>query len=204
MMATPSRNARKVVEAVNLLISEGGMDADKRLKVVKNLWAADRYSLRRFGHTITDPLYAAMKLGPVPSFAYRLINQDATAAPEDLELWKNSFEIRGHDIVPISEIGTSTLSLVDQTMLLKASRTFNSFGRFELANDISHRYPEWLAQEARIRANPSTSVKINNFDFFRNPDVDPYFLEDAEILSAAREAYGERAELSSTTGLNLM
>ncbi|MBK4158965.1 DUF4065 domain-containing protein [Corynebacterium macginleyi] len=84
--------------------------SNTRLKVVKNLWAADRFSLRRFAQTITDPYYVAMKNGPVSSYALRVIKQDEMASEADLELWRNSFETRGFDICPIAEIGTSALS----------------------------------------------------------------------------------------------
>ena len=143
MAEMPSRDARKVVEAVNLLLSEGGIDSHERLKVVKNLWAADRFSLRRFAQTIADPCYVAMKNGPVASYALRLIKQDKRASEADLELWRNSFETRGREVYPITEIGTSALSLVDQQMLLKAASTFRDLERFDMANKVSHAYPEW-------------------------------------------------------------
>lgn len=200
----PSRNARKVVEAVNLLLSEGGTDSHNRLKVVKNLWAADRFSLRRFAQTIADPYYVAMKNGPVSSYALRLIKQDEIASDADLELWRNSFETRGYDIQPIAEIGTSALSLVDQRMLLKAASTFHSLERFDMANRVSHAYPEWSAHKGVFSTNPNTSVPIDNLRFFENPRIDPYFSEDPEILNAARETYAEKIEMAQTTGLTLV
>jgi hypothetical protein len=201
--ATPSRNARKVVEAVNLLLSEGGTDSHNRLKVVKNLWAADRFSLRRFAQTIADPCYVAMKNGPVSSYALRLIKQDERASEADLELWRNSFESRGYDIYPIAEIGTSTLSLVDQHMLLKAASTFHGLERFAMANNVSHSYPEWSVHKDVFSSRPNTSVAINNLRFFENPSVDPYFSEDPEVLDAARETYTEKSEMARATGLAL-
>ena len=201
--ATPSRNARKVVEAVNLLLSEGGTDSQSRLKVVKNLWAADRFSLRRFAQTIADPYYVAMKNGPVSSYALRLIKQDEIANEADLELWRNSFETRGFDIYPIAEVGTSALSLVDQRMLLKAASTFHGLKRFDMANNVSHAYPEWSVHKGVFSTNPNTSVRIDNLRFFENPSVDPYFVEDPEILDAARETYAEKVEMAQTTGLAL-
>lgn len=200
----PSRNARKVVEAVNLLLSEGGTDSHTRLKVVKNLWAADRFSLRRFAQTVADPYYVAMKYGPVSSYALRLIKQDERASEANLELWRNSFETRGYDIYPIAEIGTSSLSLVDQHMLLKAASTFHDLERFDMANKVSHAYPEWSVHKRVFSTNPNTSVPIDNLRFFENPSIDPYFSEDPEILDAARETYAEKIEMAQTTGLALV
>ncbi|MBK4157556.1 DUF4065 domain-containing protein [Corynebacterium macginleyi] len=200
----PSRNARKVVEAVNLLIGEGGTDSNTRLKVVKNLWAADRFSLRRFAQTITDAYYVAMKNGPVSSYALRVIKQDEMASEADLELWRNSFETRGFDICPIAEIGTSALSLVDQRMLLKAASTFRGLERFDMADNVSHAYPEWSVHKSVFSAYPKTSVPIDNLRFFENPSIDPYFSEDPEILEAARETYAEKIEMAQTTGLALV
>lgn len=200
----PSRNARKVVEAVNLLLSEGGIDSHERLKVVKNLWAADRFSLRRFAQTIADPYYVAMKNGPVASYALRLIKQDELASEADLGLWRNSFETRGREIYPIAEIGTSALSLVDQHMLLKAASTFRELGRFDMANNVSHAYPEWSDHKGVFSQNPHTSVAIDNLRFFDNPSVDPYFFEDPDILDAARETYAEKIEMARATGLALV
>lgn len=201
---TPSRDARKVVEAVNLLLSEGGIDSHERLKVVKNLWAADRFSLRRFAQTIADPCYVAMKNGPVASYALRLIKQDKLASEADLELWRNSFETRGREIYPITEIGTSALSLVDQHMLLKAASTFRDLERFDMANNVSHAYPEWSVHKGVFYENPYTSVPIDNLRFFDNPSFDPYFFEDPEILDAARETYAEKIEMAQATGLALI
>lgn len=200
----PSRDARKIVEAVNLLLSEGGIDSHERLKVVKNLWAADRFSLRRFAQTITNPYYVAMKNGPVASYALRLIKQDKLASGADLELWRNSFETRGREIYPIAEIGTSALSLVDQQMLLKAASTFRGLERFDMANNVSHAYPEWSDHKSVFSENPYTSVPIDNLRFFDNPSFDPYFSEDPEILDAARETYAEKIEMAQETGLALV
>lgn len=200
----PSRDARKIVEAVNLLLSEGGIDSHERLKVVKNLWAADRFSLRRFAQTITNPYYVAMKNGPVASYALRLIKQDKLASGADLELWRNSFETRGREIYPIAEIGTSALSLVDQQMLLKAASTFRGLERFDMANNVSHAYPEWSDHKSVFSENPYTSVPIDNLRFFDNPSFDPYFSEDPEILDAARETYAEKIEVAQETGLALV
>lgn len=200
----PTRDARKVVEAVNLLLSEGGTDSHARLKVVKNLWAADRFSLRRFAQTVADPYYVAMKNGPVSSYALRLIKQDERASEADLELWRNSFETRGYDIYPIAEIGTSSLSLVDQRMLLKAASTFRGLERFDMANKVSHAYPEWSVHKSVFSTHPNTSVPIDNLRFFENPSIDPYFSEDPEILDAARETYAEKIEMALATGLAIV
>lgn len=202
--AVPSRNARKVVEAVNLLLEEGGTDSHTRLKLVKNLWAADRFSLRRFAQTIAAPRYVAMKNGPVSSYALRLMKQDELADQADLELWRNSFETRDYEIFPIASIGTSTLSMVDQHMLLKAASTFRRLERFDMANKVSHSYPEWSVHKKIFDSNPKTSVLINNRLFFENPMTDRYFSEDPEILEAARETYDEKVRMSEKTGLALV
>jgi hypothetical protein len=74
-----SPNPRRIVEAVLFLIGE----AERRGKavtqydLVKSIFLADRSHLNRYGRPITFDNYYAMKHGPVPSFVYGLLREDA-------------------------------------------------------------------------------------------------------------------------------
>ncbi|MGO1991979.1 MAG: Panacea domain-containing protein [Corynebacterium sp.] len=209
-----NRQAIKTAQALNFLIqtSQGdsqSVDGTNILKLVKLLWAADRYSLRSVGSTVTGDRYSAMTYGPVASGTYSLLASTRPKAeissfvhPVDAEAWREMFQTVDHSVKVIGGLSDDELSAADIMMLEKAYAAFRGSAKFTMAEDISHRYPEW-ARHSRVLANHKTSKPITMTDFFEDPENDPYFKQDEEVLEAARFFYNERQIISSDLGIAL-
>ncbi|MCF4005583.1 SocA family protein [Corynebacterium uropygiale] len=215
MMSTQtSAGAVKAAQAFSFFIHSAredhrSVDGETYLKLIKLLWAADRLSLRHCGQTVSEDRYSAMRYGPVASEAYSLVGACKPGAPapttwcssEDSEWWRDHFEAGVSELQLIRDPGDDHLSCADTMMLEKAYAAFRTTPRFVMADDISHRYPEWT--RAFTRGNPRTSsVDIDMEDFFADPDDGKfdYFHVDADTLNAAREFYRERQEMAVALG----
>lgn len=216
MSVQPSISAIKAAQAVNFFLQESAsdprsVDGDMYLKLIKLLWAADRFSLRNFGSEVTEDHYSAMPYGPVASKTYSLIlackpgtsvDTRWTSEP-DAQWWKEHFETRKYAINTVADPGSDYLSRADILMLETAYRHFRETGRFETASNISHIYPEW-SKAFKPQASRK-SFDIDTLDFFDDPEtqLDPYFQVDPETLESARYFYNERQDLSKSIGIAL-
>ncbi|MGP5605304.1 type II toxin-antitoxin system antitoxin SocA domain-containing protein [Corynebacterium casei] len=216
MSSQVSNMAIKSAQAVNFFLDaaendSASVDGDMMLKLIKLMWATDRFSLRSFGSTVTDSNYFAMKYGPVASQAYDLMKVCVPGSPlisrwiseADGEYWRNCFEKRiDHSMKLIGDPGSDYLSHADVRALEKAYENFRTAGRFQVANDISHNYPEW---NKVYSPEGNTSFTINMDDFFEDPvgTNDPYFQVDSEMLEVARYFYNERKNLFASIEIPL-
>jgi len=64
-----------VVQALGYLLSLDDNHKMNRVKLIKLLWAADRFHLRKYGRSVTETDYVAMYHGPVSSLALDIANQ---------------------------------------------------------------------------------------------------------------------------------
>ncbi|WP_462399161.1 Panacea domain-containing protein [Corynebacterium falsenii] len=216
MSVQPSISAVKTAQAVNFFLKESAsdprsVDGDTYLKLIKLLWAADRFSLRNFGIEVTGDHYSAMSYGPVASKAYNLIlacqpgaSVDTRWTSEaDAQWWKEHFETRNYAMNTVADPGSDYLSRADILMLETAYSHFRDTGRFEVANNISHIYPEW-SKAFKPQASRK-SFDIDTLDFFDDPEnqSDPHFHVEPEILESARYFFNERQDLSKSIGIAL-
>jgi uncharacterized phage-associated protein len=143
----PDRN--KIVASIWFIIS-----AAKRMRrqvsqydIAKTLFLADRMHLNRYGRPITFDNYAAMRHGPVPSFAYELlkgsepaIKQIGGQLPWVREPIANS---RSFSFLPAQEIDDEILSPSEQELLLSALDIVKSLG-FAQVRKLTHEDPAYV------------------------------------------------------------
>lgn len=184
----------KITQSLGFLLSLDENHRMNKLKLVKLVWAADRYHLRKYGRTVTDTEYFALPHGPVSSLTLDVIDNDEVALyPEDISYIGNhisSWESDKNDIVLYNPTEDDYLSESDKEALKFAWDSFGEKDRFELADDISHQYPEWSKYREHFDVKNERSRKpIDLDDFFKNPSDDKYFLESVEILTASKEIF---------------
>lgn len=186
----------KVTQSLGFLLS---LDENRRMnkvKLVKLVWAADRYHLRKYGRTVTDTEYYAMPHGPVSSLALDVIDGDEVALyPEDISYiadFITSMQENQNDIVLYNNTADDYLSETDKEALQFAWNTFGDKEPFELADNITHQYPEWSRFREHFEVNNERSRKpIDLDDFFKNPNEDKYFETDTTVLTASKEIYDQ-------------
>lgn len=184
----------KVTQSLGFLLSLDDNHRMNKLKLVKLVWAADRYHLRKYGRTVTDTEYFALPHGPVSSLTLDVIDNDEVALySEDISFiaehitpWEND----KNEIVLYNGTDDDCLSETDKEALRFAWETFGDKDPFELADNITHQYPEWSKFHEHFDLNNERSRKqIDLNDFFENPARDDYFSISSEVLSASREVY---------------
>jgi uncharacterized phage-associated protein len=174
---------KKGTQALNFFANEAGGSIDK-LKVLKLLYFADRFHLRKHGRAITNDTYFAMRLGPVAS-GMKDLADGLFLADEEREYAEQYLE------KPITNV-VSSRKAVDYAVLSKSDldalhAIWKGLGHFNGSQlvDLSHEYPEWKQHEAQLRINGISRVKMDYKDFLDNPksDVDPqYPLSEQERL----------------------
>lgn len=198
-------NSLKIDKGTQVLnyfaIAEGG--SINKMKSMKLTWLADRYHLRKYGRSITDDRYIAMKFGPVPS-SIKDIAQKSPFCSEEISEYADKFikpssgNLSFTSLAPIDE---DVFSDTDLEALKFAYDHFGKFDQFVLA-DISHAYPEWK------RRNEEGKLVLNDMsylDFFDNPDLndpnlaplsnqDP-FQEDSSSVANSKEVFKANKDL---------
>lgn len=84
-------NLSKIVEAILFLIQEAGNRPLTQYEIVKSIFIADIWHLKKFGRPISFDNYVAMQFGPVPSETYNILKPDyrwKDGAPEGWPLWE--------------------------------------------------------------------------------------------------------------------
>lgn len=183
-------NHKKVTQCLNFFASrEGGPIVN--MKALKLLWLADRLHLRRYGRTISDDTYYALRRGPVATHAANIAAHEIPyLSPEVTEYSerfvakksKRSFE----SVAPVDE---KVFSQTDRDALRDVYSEFGSMNEEELS-ELSHHYPEWQAFEQQLAKAPQTRYKMSYEDFFRNAEnSNRLFAQDAELLELSQEMF---------------
>lgn len=190
-------DCKKITQAINYLVSrQGSADVDE-LRVVKLMWAADRYHLRKYARTVTGDNYVAMYKGPVGSSTKDIIefetgygNIDDSDIPY-IEQY-NSYHQNNKDgmIAVVGDTDINELSKTDIEALDFALSTFGDMSTAEII-EFTHQYPEW--QKCQLQLATNRVVSIDLLDFFEDPKnvtKDP-FATSPEVLSTSKELFLE-------------
>lgn len=88
-MARLTPNKPKIVEALLFLIEEAAVHGRTltQYDLVKSIFIADYWHLRKFGRPISFDNYVAMKFGPVPSATYDMLKPRSRLASMAQPLW---------------------------------------------------------------------------------------------------------------------
>ena len=189
-----SNEVVKITQSLGFLLSLDDNHRMNKLKLVKLIWAADRYHLRKYGRTVTDSEYFALPHGPVSSLTLDVIDNDEVALyAEDISFISEHitpWESDKNQIVLYNETEDDYLSETDKEALKFAWDTFGDKDPFELADNITHQYPEWSKFREHFDVNNERSRQsIDLNDFFENPSEDAFFATDDSILAASKELY---------------
>lgn len=200
-----SNEVVKITQSLGFLLSLDDNHRMNKLKLVKLIWAADRYHLRKYGRTVTDSEYFALPHGPVSSLTLDVIDNDEVALyAEDISFISEHitpWESDKNQIVLYNETEDDYLSETDKEALKFAWDTFGDKDPFELADNITHQYPEWSKFREHFDVNNERSRQsIDLNDFFENPSEDAFFATDDSILAASKELYEQNKADSELLG----
>jgi uncharacterized phage-associated protein len=199
---------KKIFEAGAYLQSSiSDNDTYNYLRLIKLLFFADRYHIRKYGTLLTFDNYVALKLGPVASTTLNIIKREfehlglKKAEREFIVsnsiLDKSSFKIQF--LAPESPL----LSKSEVEALDFAVENFSRFNKYELI-DITHDYPEWKRYKDLFAHQLTFQEHVVWKDFFSNPNiseskyikehlggVDPFY-DDEEYLAEMAADFCQR------------
>ena len=188
-----SADYRKIVQSLAYLSQKCGNAGLNRLHAFKMLFLADRDHLRRCGSLITGDTYCAMKYGPLPVAAERLVK--AKRAPQaereyaDKHLRQEPVG-RARTMLYCVNFDPSQLSREDLVSLDAAWTAYTSHPDIV---DYTHKFPEW--KRAAKKLSPRmTSVTMRLEDFFLPaPAGIEYCAADPEWVQSSKELFCESA-----------
>jgi uncharacterized phage-associated protein len=167
-------SVRKSTQALNYFAHRAASGAParrlNRMKALKLLFFADRYHVRKYGRTVSDCSYFAMKHGPVASEA-KNVAEESTRLDARARNYARRY-VRKDDTYhfsAVNDVDFAVLSESDREALDFAWAIFGHYSEFRL-RDITHHYPEWKKQAAKLRRGRKR-VEIDYADFFEQPDT---------------------------------
>ena len=191
---------RKATQALAYFAEQAGGTLNK-MKALKLIFFADRYHLRKYGRSITNDTYFAMKFGPVASGCRNLQNGPDEYGPTGADTYASDFLdcSAQRDYTSQKKIDLNVFSKSDLEALSFAWTTYQALDQFQLA-DETHRFPEWKKHEAALGTPDVSRRPMPYSDFLENPakDIDPMPSLSSEDQADLRD---EIAELHAIEGV---
>ncbi len=190
---------KKITQIINYFASKAGGKISK-LKVLKLIFLADRYHLRKYGRLVSNDNYVAMKLGPVPSTAMDIAEADSFLEPN----WKKyvveylKTHNSGMRIESIKPTNAEYFSESDLEALDFAWNTFGHLTRWDIS-DFTHEYPEFKKHLPALRSG-SKVEPINLEDFLKDPtkaEIDKCYELNEEERQLRQEYLSNLSHVSS-------
>jgi uncharacterized phage-associated protein len=192
-----SFNIEKVVQATSYL--QRNLKDSSKIHILKFLFFADRYNIRKHFNFITLDTYYAMRYGPVASQTYNLLSPDNhdkfdNCSEDDFKIIHEFVKVKSKTTVTLTNTNTDLLSRNEMASLDFAIQTF----RGKDVVEISHDYPEWSKYRERFENKLTCREDIDIDDFFKNPimsetkylktvfDNDPMYEDEGYLIDAKK------------------
>lgn len=184
---------KKATQAINYLTRKEGGQIDK-LKLIKLIYLADRYHIRRYGRPLVNDAYFAMPLGPVGSSVKDIAELSGFLSTAELSYAKEFIQPgkTTHSIVSKADVDTDVFSKSELEALDFVFSEFGDKTGSALVN-ITHRYPEWLKFKSALDTEETTREPMQYQDFFGDPENarEDRFSLDKDTLAASMELFEE-------------
>lgn len=188
-------NFKKTVQAINLLTTLEWGFVDK-LKILKLIWLADKYSLRKYWRTILWDTYFAMKFWPVASWVKDILDQKTEYIEQiSIEYITTYLNKKWNNVASAKEVDRQYFSDTDEEVIKKIFEYFWKFSGIKLV-DVTHKYPEWAKFEPKLKSWEIIQAPMSYLDFFENvPNQDRIFDISEEHLELSKEMFQEDQNL---------
>lgn len=186
----PRFDEPKAIQALSYFASRANGRKITKLVVLKLVYLADRYHLRKYGRTVLGDEYRAMKYGPVAMNTKDLIERMAetgSAPGKFLAVEK----IPG-DRIAIRPLLTPDVREFSETDIEAMDSALKQLFLHDSIVAFTHLFPEWKKHEAALqRGEPS--VRMDYLDFFLPCDAPGAEYCDASetLVDMSRKEYRE-------------
>jgi uncharacterized phage-associated protein len=189
---------KKATQAINYLAQREGGVIDK-LKLIKLIYLADRYHLRKYGRPIINDTYLAMPLGPVGSSVKDIAEFSGFLAEEEKEYAGKYISVKKQDniVMSINSVDTDIFSKTDLEALEFVYKEFGGL-KASILVDITHEYPEWEKFKSVLEAKTTTREPMTYKDFFDNPKnlKKDKFASPNEVLEASKDLFEDNYKVA--------
>lgn len=180
----------KATQCLNYLAIKQGGKIDK-LKVLKLIYFADRYHLRKYGRLISNDIYFAMEYGPVASSTKDILSNSEFLGQAENDYSAQYINTDTRNIISsIKPFDEDVFSDSDLEALDFAWDRFGKYNNFNLA-ELTHLYPEWFKHQDALRIRSRIEMRLE--DFLDDPDgeVENCFILDDEDRTLLKEQLQE-------------
>ena len=184
------------VQAIAYLARRSGRGLSK-LVLLKLLYLADRYHLRKYGRTILNDRYFAMRFGPVASEAKSIIEGGLRDGYALRFVRVSMISHKPRDFQFITAYGGEPLGWLSVTDQEALDAALNVWAVCDNLVGFTHEFPEWKKHEDKINAGAS-SVEMDYEDFFESCEDFEYCDADPKLVAVSKEEYLERKSILST------
>lgn len=183
---------KKSIQLLNFFAQKENKEI-KIVKAIKLIWLSDRLHIRKYGRSILNDTYYAMKYGPVPSNTYNLIKKDDLST--EIQSYRNHFlNITGdkHSYSSINKVDKTTFSITDLDIANTIYQEFGDIKAFVLSEE-SHKYPEWKCFENDLENTDKKRFLMNYEDFFLDANElnNSVFTATQDVVMLAKDVYTE-------------
>ncbi len=185
---------KKATQAINYLANKYPSGTVGKMKVIKLIWAADRYHLRKYGRPIIGDDYVAMQYGPVGSSTKDIAGKNSFL--DEKEKRYANYYLDGPIGNNIKSLRKPDLDVFSETDLEALDFSYTNFGNktpTELV-DISHQYPEWKKFKVYFDSKATTREPMSYMDFFKDPETtqkNDVFKEEDELVKLSESIFTE-------------
>ncbi len=191
---------QKGTQAINFFSRKTENKKENKMKVIKLIWLADRYHIRKYGRPIIGDEYIAMPLGPVGSGIKDIAEATEFSPEAELDYSKKFIKPVGkYEVQSLSTVDMDVFSETDIEALNFAYEHFGDESSFDLSK-LAHRYPEWKKFEISLRSKQTTREKMDYNDFFKDPEdiEDDKFIIDKDLLEQSKDSFQEMIAIHSS------
>ena len=175
-------DSRKIVQLINYFAVQSPFREITKLHMLKYVYFADRYHLRKYGRLITGDIYYAMQYGPVASATKEIIEFKRADAVEYARHYLEAMD--AHMVRSIAPVDDKVFSETDREAIRVAQALSARIGD---PVAYTHHFFEWAKHAAKLKDKKSR-VKMSLLDFFAPaPQEFEFCVVDSELLSMNKE-----------------
>ena len=168
MSAQFTLDHKKATQSLNYFARQEGGRINK-MKVLKLVYFADRYHLRKYGRLVTNDTYYAMEHGPVASgvkdiaeFSVALDHREKKYASQYIAPI-NKYSLKSRADIDHEEFSDSDIEALEFAWV-----NFGNLDQYQL-RDLTHKYPEWLKHKRALENRLRIDMDIE--DFLGDPEA---------------------------------
>lgn len=181
-------NNKTIMQALHHLIHNAGDGVMTKLYLLKTVYLADRYHLRKYGRSITGADYFAMPMGPVASQVKTAIESDV-AGNVEMNFW--FAPLTKNADTTFKSVREPTREYLSDTEIEALDAALVQFKKIGPRNIVSytHEFPEWKNCEDSLEGY-TRHVPMNIEDFFLPADSKvEYCPADPELVEMNLDFY---------------